>query len=101
MQNSHIIAILRKKPTVCIYVCYMRAERKLQNIATVENQKVTWVLCKPEEETYFSIHISFVSFKTCVHRVAEQMAQRLRELDALPEDLGSIPLTNMAAHNYL
>lgn len=28
MQNSHIIAIVRKKPTVCIYVCYKRAEKK-------------------------------------------------------------------------
>lgn len=43
MQNSHIIAIVRKKPTVCIYVCYMRAERKLQNTATVGSQKVKWV----------------------------------------------------------
>lgn len=101
MQNSHITAIVRKKPTVCIYVCYIRAERKLQNTSTAGSQKVKWVLCKPEEETYFSTHTSFVSFKTCVHRGAEEMAQWLRELDALPEDLGPIPLTHMAAHNNL
>jgi hypothetical protein len=34
-------------------------------------------------------------------REAGEMAQRLRALAALPEDLGSIPNTHMAAHNSL
>ena len=28
-------------------------------------------------------------------------AQQLRALTAVPEDLGSVPSTHMAAHNYL
>jgi len=32
---------------------------------------------------------------------AGEMAQRLRELTALPEDLSSIPSNHMVAHNYL
>jgi hypothetical protein len=32
---------------------------------------------------------------------AEEMAQQLRALAALPEDLGSIPSTHMVAHNCL
>ena len=32
---------------------------------------------------------------------AEEMAQQLRALTALPEDPGSIPSTHMAAHNCL
>ena len=32
---------------------------------------------------------------------AGEMAQQLRALAALPEDLSSIPRTHMAAHNHL
>ncbi|MGE9641647.1 hypothetical protein ACQP3J_31930, partial [Escherichia coli] len=38
--------------------------------------------------------------KKCICEAGE-MAQQLRALVALPEDLGSVPRTDMAVHNHL
>jgi hypothetical protein len=51
----------------------------------------------------FTIHNSSkISYEVAMKIIlwgAGEMAQQLRALTALPEDLGSIPSTHMAAHN--
>lgn len=41
------------------------------------------------------------NFKMKMHRRSEEMVQRLKALDALPEVLSSIPRHHMVAHNHL
>ena len=47
-----------------------------------------------------NLELILTKLKTCLSGAGE-MAQWLGALTALPEDLGSIPSTHMAAHNCL
>lgn len=44
--------------------------------------------------------LDFLPIKKQLRR-AEEMAYQLSSLAALPEDLGSVPITHMAAHNRM